>query len=245
MPAFRNASSRSRCASVSKLNSTVSKISLSGVKVILVPRFFVVPVISRSACGFPRCVLLLEHLPVAPDLEVELLRERVDDRHADAVQAAGDLVAVVVEFAAGVQHREHDFGGRTAARVLIGRNAAAVVDDRDRSVDVNRDVDLIAEARQRLVDGVVDDFVDEMVQPRRPGRADVHRGTLTDRLEALEDFYFVGAVILVDLIRSRSVRVLRSGWYLSFIVLCSALSYSCVLRLFRRCQTLIGMITYV
>ena len=30
-------------------------------------------------------VLLLEHLPVAPDFEIELLRERVYDRHADAV----------------------------------------------------------------------------------------------------------------------------------------------------------------
>jgi hypothetical protein len=33
---------------------------------------------------------------------------------------------------------------------------------------VNRDVDLIAEAGQRLVDRVVDDFVDEVVQSRRP-----------------------------------------------------------------------------
>ena len=115
----------------------------------------------------PRVFLLVD-LAVAPDFEVELLRERVDDRHADAVQAARDLVAVVVELAAGVQHRQHDFGGRPPARVLIGRNAAAVVDDGDRPVDVDGDVDLIAEAGQRLVDGVVDDLVDEVVQPDGP-----------------------------------------------------------------------------
>jgi hypothetical protein len=51
---------------------------------------------------------------------------------ADAVQAAGDLVAVVVELAAGVQDGEHDLGRRTAALVHVHRNAAAVVDDRDR-----------------------------------------------------------------------------------------------------------------
>ena len=106
-------------------------------------------------------VALLVDLPVAPDLEVEPLGQRVDDRHADTVQAAGHLVAVVVELAAGVQDGEHDFGGGLAARVPIDGNAAAVVDDRDRVVDVDRDVDLIAETGERLVDRVVDDLVDE------------------------------------------------------------------------------------
>ena len=91
------------------------------------------------------------------------------------MQAAGHLVAVVVELAAGVEHRQHDFGRRLPARVQIDRDAAAVVDDRDRSVDVNRDVDLIAEAGERLVDRVVDDLVDEVVQPGGAGRPDVHR----------------------------------------------------------------------
>ena len=53
-PPLRKASSRSRCASVSKLYSVVSKIWASGLNVIFVPRFFVVPVISRSPWGSPR-----------------------------------------------------------------------------------------------------------------------------------------------------------------------------------------------
>ena len=61
-------------------------------------------------------VALLVDLAVAPDLEVEPLRQRVDHRHADAVQAARHLVAVVVELAAGVEHGQHDFGRRLAAR---------------------------------------------------------------------------------------------------------------------------------
>ena len=116
MPPFRNASSRSRCASVSKLNSVVSKICVSGLKVTFVPRRFVVPVISRSAVRRAALVALLVDLAVAPDLEVERLGQRVDHRDADAVQAAGDLVAVVVELAAGVQHGQHDLGRRLAAR---------------------------------------------------------------------------------------------------------------------------------
>ena len=196
MPPFRNASSRSRCASVSKLYSTVSKICVSGLNVTFVPRRCVVPVTSRSAIGTAALVALLVDLAVAPDLEIEPLRQRVDDRDADAVQAAGHLVAVVVELAAGVQHGQHDFGRRLAARVAIDRNAAAVVDDGDRVVDVDGDVDLVAEPGQRLVDRVVDDLVDEVMQSGRAGRPDVHGRPLADRLEPLEDLDLVRAVVV-------------------------------------------------
>jgi hypothetical protein len=153
-------------------------------------------------------------LAVAPDLEIELLRQCVHDRNADAVQAARHLVAVVVELAAGVQDREHDLRGGAAAGVLIGRDPAAVVDDGDRVVDVQRDVDLIAMTGQRLVDRVVDDLVDEMVQPGSASRADVHRRTLADRFEAFEDLDLVRTVIVR---RARTVavctgtRVIRRG----------------------------------
>ena len=53
-PPFRNASSRRRLASMSKLNSVVSKICGSGLNVTFVPRRFVVPVMTRSLSGLPR-----------------------------------------------------------------------------------------------------------------------------------------------------------------------------------------------
>ena len=197
MPPFRNASSRRRCASVSKLYSVVSKICGVGPERDLgAAALSSCRSTSRSAMRGAALVALLVHLAVAPDLELEPLGQRVDHRHADAVQAAGDLVAVVVELAAGVQHGQHDLGRRLAALVQIDRNAAAVVDDRDRVVDVDRDVDLVAVAGQRLVDRVVDDLVDEVVQAGRAGRPDVHRGPLADRLEALEDLDLVGAVVV-------------------------------------------------
>jgi hypothetical protein len=49
------------------------------------------------------------------------------------------------------------------------------------------DPDGVAIAGQRLVDRVVDDFVDEVVEATLAGRADVHAGPLADRFEALEN----------------------------------------------------------
>ena len=126
--------------------------------------------------------LHLVHLAVAPDGEAQPLGKRVDHRDADAVQAAGDLVGVGVELAAGVQLGHHDLGRRALELVVVldaGRDAAAVVEHRDRVVGVDRDRDLVAEAGQRLVDRVVDHLEHHVVQAGAVGGvADVHAGRL-------------------------------------------------------------------
>ena len=52
--------------------------------------------------------LLAVDLAVAVNLELQPLGERVDHRDADAVEAAGDLVALATELPAGVELGEHD-----------------------------------------------------------------------------------------------------------------------------------------
>ena len=170
--------------------------SASGRKVIVVPVSLVARALLQVAERLAALVGLGPDEAVAPDLDVEALGQRVDDRDADAVQAAGDLVAAAVaELAAGVQHGQHDLDRR--ALLLLhdrDRDAAAVVGDGDRVVGVDRDRDVVAVAGQRLVDRVVDNLVDEVVQAARPGRADVHARALADRLEALEDGDVLGVV---------------------------------------------------
>ena len=105
-------------------------------------------------------------LPVLLDPDLERFGERIHAAHTNTVQAAGDLVAVLVELAAGVQHRERQFNGRdTGFGVDLHGNSAPVVDNRDGIIAMNRDVDGGGVASHRLVDRVVDHFVDEMVQP--------------------------------------------------------------------------------
>ena len=124
--------------------------------------------------------------------------QRVDDRDADAVEAAGDLVAVAAELAAGVELGEHDLGRGHAldasGRHGVDRDAAAVVDDLAAAVGQQGDVDAGGVAGHGLVDGVVDDLVDEVVEAADAGGADVHAGPLADGLEALEDRDRAGAV---------------------------------------------------
>ena len=177
------------------MNSVSSKISSSGQKVILVPVFLVLPTCLSLASGDAALVALGVDPAVALDLEVEPLGQGVDDRDADAVEAAGDLVGLVVELAAGVEHGHDDFGrGLLLLLVHLDRDAAAVVDDRDGVVDVDEDVDVLAVAGQGLVDGVVDDLVDQVMEPFGAGAPDVHRRPFPDRFEALQDLDALGCI---------------------------------------------------
>ena len=111
------------------------------------------------------------------------------------MQAAGHLVAAVAELAAGVQHGQGQGDGRDLLlRVLLDRDAAAVVDDLDAALGQDPDEDGVAVAGQRLVDGVVHHLVDQVVQAALTGGADVHAGALADRLQPLEHGDRLGVV---------------------------------------------------
>jgi hypothetical protein len=95
-----------------------------------------------------------------------------------------------------VQHRQHDFRGRPPAFVHVHRNPAPVVHHSDGVVDVDGDRDVLAESGQRFVDRVVNDLVDQVMQPGRSRGPDVHRRALPDGLEALQHLDFVGLVVV-------------------------------------------------
>ena len=85
---------------------------------------------------------------------------------AHAVQAAGDLVTAAAELAAGVQDGIYDFERGLAGLLLdIYRDAAAVIRDAYHVARLNRHFYMRAVSGQRLVYGVVDYLIYQMVQP--------------------------------------------------------------------------------
>ena len=137
---------------------------------------------------------------VAAHDEAQPGRKRVHAGDADAVQAAGDLVAVVVELAAGMKFGQGDFRCAALGLVLVvpldGRgNAAAVVHDGNRVVRVDGDLNLRGVACKSFVDGVVDNFINQMMKPGAVGGvADVHARTLANGFQALQN---LDAVLVV------------------------------------------------
>src|SRR4030095_14799633 len=87
-----------------------------------------------------------------------------------------------------MQHRQDDFcRGAPAFLVHFHRNPSAVVTHRARAVRVENDLDAVTIPRERLIDRIVDGLVDEVMEAVGPRVTDVHRGTLPNRLQPLED----------------------------------------------------------
>ena len=111
-----------------------------------------------------------------------MLRERVDDRHPHAVQAAGETVGLVVELAARMESREDQFDAAYFfLRVYVDRHAAAVVDHANGPILVKGHVDLLAVSGDGFIDAVVDDLVRQVIGPRGVG---VHPRSTAYRLKA-------------------------------------------------------------
>src|SRR4030095_13829718 len=101
-------------------------------------------------------------LAVADDLGVEEGRQGVDDRDADAVEAAGDGVGLAAELAARVELGHDDLErGPVLDRMLVDGDAAAVVGDADATVAQDGDLDAVAVAGERLLDGVWGGFLEQ------------------------------------------------------------------------------------
>src|SRR3546814_14037174 len=96
------------------------------------------------------------------------------------MKAAGNLVAVVVEFTAGMQHVQYDFGGASLRFMLVvelhaNRNTATIVGHRNRVVGVDGHHDIVAMSGQGFVDCVVDHLEHHVMQTCAIGRiADIH-----------------------------------------------------------------------
>ena len=104
------------------------------------------------------------------------------------METPGDLVALLVELPPRMQGGHDHLGGRAVLGGMhVHGDAAAVVHHRHAVALVDEDLDLLAVARQRLVDGVVHHLVDEVVQSVGTGGPDVHGGALSDGVESFED----------------------------------------------------------
>ena len=169
--------------------ASAPKISASGWKVTVVPRRLGAgPERLQRRSGMAARELLAVELPVAGDLDGQPVGQRVDDRDADAVQAARGRIGLAREFAARVQHGEDHLQRRLAReiRVRVDRDAAAVVADGQREVGVQLHLDPGGVAGHRLVHGVVEDLGGQVVQRPLVGAADVHARAPPDRLQPLQ-----------------------------------------------------------
>ena len=138
-------------------------------------------------------------LAIAADSELQPDGKRIHHRNAHTVQTAGNLVGVLVEFSARMQLGHDDFGcGNAFGRMDVGRNTASIIRHRHRSIGIQRHRHQIGVARECFIDGVVDHFVDHVMQAGTViGIADIHAGPFAHGIKTLEDLDRIGSVFRV------------------------------------------------
>ena len=131
-------------------------------------------------------------LAVALDPDLEVLRECVHNRDADAVQPSGEAVVLVGELTAGVQTREDELdAGDFLFGMHVDGHSPPVVGDAERTVLVQGHVELRCEAGDGLVNPVVDHLECQMVWSRG---VRVHPGALAHRFQTRQ-YLDVGSVV--------------------------------------------------
>ena len=107
---------------------------------------------------------LFEDTAVPANGQPKFTGQGIDYRDAHAVQTAGHLVTVIVELSAGMQRCHDDLGcGNALVGMDVDRNSPAVISNRHRFAGVDDHLDVIAIARQRFVDRIVDQFLNHVV----------------------------------------------------------------------------------
>jgi hypothetical protein len=141
---------------------------------------------------------LTVELLVARDFDHKIIRQRVHDGHTDTVQTARGLVDLAVELAAGMQHGHDHFKRGLAGklRMVLHRDAAAIVGDGQIAIGIKLDFNEIGMSGDSFVHRVVDDFGEKVVQRAFVGAADIHARTTPHRFEALEDLDGGGIIII-------------------------------------------------
>ena len=134
--------------------------------------------------------LLEVHVPdvaIASDLDVKTFGQRIDHCRTHTVQTAGHSIAASAELTASVQNgQDHLDGGLALSGVHRHRHSSPVIDDSDSAVGEDRHLDVRAVSGHCLIDGVVDDFLNQVVETAFRGRTDIHARSLANCFETLE-----------------------------------------------------------
>ena len=134
------------------------------------------------------------------------------------MQAAGCLVGSFFEFSAELEHGHHtfqcgDFAPQFLGQLLVpvDRNPPPIILDRDRGIVVDVDRHHRCETGHRLVNRVIDDFINEMVQAPLGRVADIHARPLANMLQVRQVLQVVGRVLLVRLSAGDGPDLLLAG----------------------------------
>ena len=138
------------------------------------------------------------HDSIAKGVHLKMRTQRINGLHAHTIQSDGFLESLRIVLTTRIQHAD-------SLNHLALRNASAIVSDRDAEVVFDIDFYAVASLHLELVDGVVDDLLQQHIDAILGKRAvaqssDIHARTQANVLSACQGFDVVVVVIDVFLL---------------------------------------------
>jgi hypothetical protein len=138
---------------------------------------------------------------IPADFRSQVFGQTVDHRPTDSVKSAGDFIRTAAELSSGVQSSHYSFqGGFSGGWVDIYGDATTVVLNRDYTFGIQFDFYQVTKASHGLIDGVIENFVDQVMQTALVGAADVHTRADSNRFQSLKDLDIFRSVVGIGLL---------------------------------------------
>ena len=138
------------------------------------------------------------NLAVFFDLDFHASAQSVDTGNTNSMKTAGDLITAIAKFTASVQDGHNNFNGRFADLMHFNRNPAPIIDDGDAVIFSDFNKDMVTVTGQGLIDRVIDDFINQMMEPTGTDTADIHAWPFANGFEALQDLDLLCPIFTVD-----------------------------------------------
>ena len=137
-------------------------------------------------------IFLFVDLAVTVNLYHQPFRQGVYNGSTYPVQTAGNLISAAAKFTAGMENSKYHLQSRHPFLFIdIYGDPTAVIHNGNGIVGMDLYCDLIAEACQGFVHGVIYDFINQMMQTLGAGGTDIHTRTLTNCFQPFQDLNLI------------------------------------------------------
>ena len=129
-------------------------------------------------------------LAVTAVFNLKPLRESVNNRRADTVKTAGNLITLAAKLSARVKNGIYDLKCRKTELFVHTRwYSASVIHNRYTVILININLYTAAITGKCLVDRVINNLVNEVVKTAKRGRTYIHSGSFSNSLKSLKHLY--------------------------------------------------------
>ena len=146
-----------------------------------------------------KSIFLTVDMTLTVDLCTKIIREGVDTGNTDTMKTTRNLIGILVELTARMQHGHYNLKSRTMLfRVHIDRDTTSVIYNLYGIVLKNEDLDIICITCKCLVDTVINDLTYKVVKTLNTCVSNIHGWTLAYSLQSFQHLNMAGIVVVLN-----------------------------------------------